>query len=98
MEIKSTGIAGTMESSDIMITVDNSESNGIQIELESSVEKQYGDAIKEVIKQTVDQLGIYSAKIKAIDKGALDCTIRARVKTAVYRACESTDYVWGGIK
>ena len=33
-------------------------------------------------------------RIVASDKGALDCTIRARVKTAILRACDSQDYGW----
>lgn len=97
MEIKTTGVAGTLESSDIMVTVNHSEIEGIQIELNSTVEKQYGDAIREVIRETLLQLGITQAQVKAVDKGALDCTIRARIKTAAYRACESKDFVWGGV-
>ena len=30
-------------------------------------------------------------KINVIDKGALDCTIKARVECAVLRACEVSD-------
>ena len=34
------------------------------------------------------------AKVSAVDKGALDCVIRARVKASAYRACERDDYTW----
>ncbi|OYO87116.1 citrate lyase acyl carrier protein [Lachnotalea glycerini] len=84
-----------MESSDIMITVCKSDKNGIDIKLERSVEKQFGKQIKAVIEASANRLQLKDAKIIAIDKGALDCVIKARVETAIYRACESTDYRWG---
>ena len=34
------------------------------------------------------------ALITAVDKGALDCTVRARVATALTRAAEWHDYTW----
>ncbi|PXV95830.1 citrate lyase subunit gamma (acyl carrier protein) [Lachnotalea glycerini] len=95
MKVVKTGVAGTMESSDIMITVCKSDKNGIDIKLESSVEKQFGKQIKAVIEASANRLQLKDAKIIAIDKGALDCVIKARVETAIYRACESTDYRWG---
>ena len=81
------GQAGTLESNDIMITVAPAESeNGITIGLISPVMKQYGNKIREAIISELTTLGISAAKVQANDKGALDCTIRARVKTAVTRA------------
>ena len=47
---------------------------------------QFGEQIKNVIKETVGELGVTDARIEAIDKGALDCTIRARTTAAVVRA------------
>ncbi|MDR0876542.1 MAG: citrate lyase acyl carrier protein [Treponema sp.] len=85
MEIKQASIAGTMESSDVMVTVEPGV-NGIEIEVESIVEKQFGREIRRAITETLRSLDVKNARIKAVDKGALDCTIRARVKTAVYRA------------
>ena len=58
MEIKQNGVAGTVESSDIMVTVAQS-NNGIEIELESSVEKQFGAQIRKVIKETLEKLENY---------------------------------------
>ena len=74
-----------MESSDIMITLEPN-SGGIAIEVSSIVEKQFGQEIRRVISETLAELGVKQAKVTAVDKGALDCAIRARVKTAVYRA------------
>lgn len=95
MELKKPGIAGTLESSDIMVTLEPTARTGIVIDLQSAVEKQYGRAIRNVITETLQDLGIDSANVLAVDKGALDCVIRARVKAAAYRASGETDYRWG---
>ena len=59
---------------------------GLEIALQSSVEAQFGRQIKAVITETLEGLGIKDAHVDAIDKGALDCTIRARVTAAAVRA------------
>ncbi len=96
MEIKKTASAGTLESSDIMITIQKSETEGINLHLESSVEKQFGRRIREVISKTLENLNVSSAKVVAIDKGALDCTVMARTITAVHRASKEdiNQYDW----
>ena len=85
MKIAKSSIAGTMESSDIMITLEPGR-DGIEIQLQSVVEKLYGQKIRTVIEETLTEMDISEVKVTAVDKGSLDCTIRARVKTAVYRA------------
>ena len=47
---------------------------------------QFGGQIRKVIKETLENLGVKKAHVKATDKGALDCTIRARVTAAAVRA------------
>lgn len=84
IEIKKMATAGTVESNDILIMMSPGEGN-ITIELESIVEKQYGQDIKKVIKDTMVEAGLTSANVIAKDKGALDFTIRARVKTCINR-------------
>lgn len=85
MEIKIDGVAGTQESSDIVVTVMPGES-GIQIHLKSVVERYYGDSIRATIRSVLEEMGVENANVEAVDHGALDCTIRARVTTAVRRA------------
>ena len=60
--------------------------DGLQIDLQSSVAAQFGKQIKAVISETLEGLGIRDARVQAVDKGALDCTIRARVTAAAVRA------------
>ena len=83
MEMKN-AVAGTLESGDIMIQISSGE--GLEIDLQSSVAAQFGSQIKAVIIETLKGLGIENAAVKAVDKGALDCTIRARVTAAAVRA------------
>ncbi|MCQ2288341.1 MAG: citrate lyase acyl carrier protein [Muribaculaceae bacterium] len=85
MEIKN-AVAGTLESGDIQVQIAPNENNGLQINLESSVAFQFGEQIKKVITETLTELGIDNALVQANDKGALDCTIRARVTAAAVRA------------
>lgn len=85
MELK-TSTAGTMESGDIMIQIAPTDRPGLNVELQSSVEYQFGDQIRQVITETLTSLGVTQADVHATDKGALDCTIRARVTTAAVRA------------
>lgn len=94
MKLVESAISGTMESSDVMITIRPIKENGIKIDLQSTVEKQFGRQIRTVIEETIKSLGIHDADVIVVDKGALDCTIRARTMTAVYRACGEENYTW----
>ena len=85
MELKQ-ATAGTMESGDIMIQIAPADHEGLDIQLQSSVAFQFGDQIREVIRETLAGLGITKAEVHATDKGALDCTIRARTTAAAVRA------------
>ena len=97
MDIKKTALAGTLESSDIQITLSKGD-NGINIDLDSSVEELYGDQIRKVITETLNAYGIDNANVKAVDKGALDCTLKARVECAVFRSWGASEQniPWGG--
>ena len=94
MELKTTGVAGTMESSDIQIVLEPRTEGGIEVSLTSSVMNQFGRQIVKVIRETLSELNIENAFVTAVDKGALDCTIRARVSNAAYREEERREYVW----
>lgn len=94
MKLITTGNAGTMESNDIMITVEPPDAGGVQVELTSSVYQQFGKQIIAVIRETAADYGVENALITAVDKGALDCTVRARVAAALTRAAEWHDYTW----
>ena len=79
--------AGTVESSDILIILAPAAAGtGIQVELTTPTMQQYGEHIRKLIIKILEAEGIQDAFIHANEKGALDYTIEARVKTAVKRS------------
>ncbi len=97
MEIKNPAVSGTLESSDAQVIVEPGRGT-IEINLESSVINQYGNRIKRVVMETLLRLEVDNVKITVVDKGALDCTIKARVEGAVFRSFGLTDNLpWGGM-
>ena len=98
MEIRKPAVAGTLESSDCMVTVEPGQ-GGIELDLDSAVIRQYGRQIRKVINETLSRLDVTDAKITVVDKGALDCTIKARVECAVFRSCDASaaNIPWGGV-
>ena len=87
MDIMKRASAGTMESSDVYVEIEPGD-NGIQIELESVVRAQFGDAICAAVQDVLRSEGVSNANVRIVDRGALECVIRARVETAVYRGRE----------
>lgn len=88
MNINKPAKAGTMESNDIYIMIYPNDNNGVNIKLESIVIKQFGNQIRQTIKDKIKDMKIDNIDIVAKDRGALECTIKARVETAVMRASE----------
>ena len=76
--------AGSLESNDLMIMIEPSDK--LDITLNSVVKEQYGDKILKAIKQVLDEEGVTKANIVIEDKGALDFTIGARMRTAIERS------------
>ena len=98
MEILKPAMAGTLESSDVQVTVEPG-TDGIQLTLSSSVMNQYGRQIKATVLETLERLGVDNAQVTVVDKGALDCTLKARVECAVFRSCgqSQANIPWGGV-
>ena len=86
MEIKRKASAGTMQSSDLMVQVAPAEA--LEIEVESTVKKQYEHLIRARVREVLDRMGVKSGSVRVTDRGALDYAIEARVETALRRAEE----------
>ena len=97
MEVKKAAMAGTLESSDATVNVEPG--NGtVELSIESSVIHQFGKQIKATVQETLNRLEESDAKVTVVDKGALDCTLKARVECAVYRSNDITENLpWGGV-
>ena len=78
--------AGTMESSDVYVEIEPAQ--GLQIRVESVVYAQFGDAIRKAAEEVLREQGITNASLRLVDRGALECVIRARVETAALRGRE----------
>ena len=89
MKIIKSARSGTLESSDIYIIISPNKENKIEIDLKSTVYNEFSEEIIRTVKETLKKLGVERAYIKTNDRGALDCTIRARVETAALRGSEN---------
>lgn len=96
MKIENSAMAGTLESSDAQVTIEPGE--GIDLSIQSSVLNQYGRQIKATVLETLERLDVKDAKVTIVDKGALECTLKARVECAVFRSCSAStsNIPWGG--
>ncbi len=92
MKIQKEAMAGTLESSDLLVKV--MPNTGIEIIINSDVNKQFGDQIRAVVNNTLNELNLTDGLIIIDDKGALDCAIKARVQCAVLRGAEETELDW----
>lgn len=95
MVIQKPALAGTLESSDAQVMVEPGDE--LKLTIQSDVIHQFGNEIKAVVMDTLSRLGVEKGTISVVDKGALDCTLKARVECAVYRSNGITENLpWGG--
>ena len=96
MLIQKAAMAGTLESSDAQVLVEPGKGS-LELSIESNVIHQFGAQIRKTVLETLDRLGVTDARVQVIDKGALDCTLKARVECAVFRSNDMTGNLpWGG--
>jgi len=87
MKILRCASAGTMESSDAYVEIEPAQGQ-LTVSLESVVQAQFGDAILAVANEVLREQGVESANVRIVDRGALECVLRARLETAVLRGKE----------
>lgn len=74
-----------MESNDAMILIEPGEGE-VEIAIESVVMRQFGHQIESAVKSVLDEYEIDDARVWVRDKGAVECTLKARTETAILRA------------
>ena len=96
MIIEKAALAGTLESSDAQVTVEPADQ--LELSISSSVMNQYGRQIRQTVLETLERLEVNAGTVTVVDKGALDCTLKARVECAVFRSCGASEknIPWGG--
>ena len=93
MVLKKLAVVGTLESSDVQIRVEPNPQGGVHIDLQSDVLSLFGDSIRQTVREVLEEFEIRDALVTMSDRGALDCTIRARLGCALCRAAEE-EYDW----
>ena len=93
MQITKQATAGTLESSDVMVTVSPAAAPGISIQIISKLAYQYGETMEQTVREVLQEFDITDAAVELEDKGALDCVIRARTQAAVCRSL-GVRYPW----
>lgn len=86
MKITQAAVAGTLESGDVMIRIAPLATQEICLQINSSVEKQFGDAIRATILEVLCRDNVCGVQLNVDDKGALDCILRARLEALLARA------------
>ena len=94
MKITKPAIAGTLESSDLMVKVTPNQNGMLEVVVRSEVIKQFGKQIRRVIDDTLSKLEVSEGTVVVEDKGALDYAIQARVQAAVLRGAGSDELNW----
>jgi len=82
-KIIAAGNYGKTIRSDCKVTIELTESGGIEIELISKVQDYFGDHIISLAKKELEFFSINNAKVKIEDRGALDYVIAARIEAAI---------------
>ncbi len=84
MQVKRAVTAGTHASSDVFIELRPAKER--QIELHSPIAAQYGQAMEASIRDVLESYAVADCQVIVHDHGALDCTLRARLITALERS------------
>ena len=87
MEIRCRASAGTMESSDAYVEIEPG-CGAVDVDIQSVVAGQFGQQIESTVRDVLQQCGVDNAVVRVVDRGALECVLRARVETAILRGKE----------
>lgn len=80
-----TAMAGSLESNDALVVLREQAAEEPVIEVHSSVERQFGRQIRESVADVLARFALRFVHVSIQDRGAYDCTIRARVEGAILR-------------
>ena len=94
MNITHEAVAGTLESGDVMVRITPLDKPVIDLQINSSVEKQFGEAIRSTVLDILLRHQVNGVQLTIDDKGALDCILRARLETVLIRACDEKKLPW----
>ena len=90
MKIVREALAGTQESSDLMVKIAPAHGE-LEIVIHSEVIKQFGEQIRQVVNETLRAMNVHQGLIIIEDKGA-------RLQSALLRAADEQAINWGALK
>ena len=85
--VKKATVGQEKQNADCVITIEPAK-KGIELNFSSLVGVQYGDDMKKTIYDELEKYGITDAKVTVVDRGAIDCVLRARLETVIKRGME----------
>jgi len=83
------GNQGERIRSDCQVSLELTDNNGIEIQLNSKVKSLYGDSIIALAKEILTYFGIVNARLQIEDSGALPYVISARIEAAIKMLIDS---------
>lgn len=89
-KIGAAGNKGVGVRSDCFVSLELTETGGLEIDLKSKVGPLYGDSIIELAKDVLAYFEIHNAKLHIEDRGALPFVLAARIEAAI-KQCVDTD-------
>ena len=79
-----TAQAGTLESSDCLVTVGPAE--GRILDVRGGNAKLFAERTRRVVDEVLKRYGLRDVRVQIQDQGALEATLTARIETALDRA------------
>ncbi|WP_425380554.1 citrate lyase acyl carrier protein [Spiroplasma endosymbiont of Stenodema calcarata] len=89
MEIKKMTSAGSLESGDVLVTVEPNNEQKINLTINSPFIRQFGQQMKKISLATLANLQVKNCNLVIQDQGAIDEVLVARIITALERASET---------
>ena len=89
-QIATAGNRGMRVRSDCHVTLEIKESGGIALQLNSKVERMYGNQIRQLVFEVLEALNVQHASMQLEDSGALPFVIGARIEAAVKQILPSS--------
>ena len=80
---KSIGNKGKGIRSDCFVTIELTDSGGLNIEIISKVKALYGDSIYQLVLKVLNHFSVENAKVLIEDSGAIDSVIAARMEAVI---------------
>jgi len=84
MDERRSASAGKAQKGDALVTIQE-DCRPLSLTITSSVQGLFGTQIESVCRQVLHDLGVVSGQIMVDDQQALDCVLRARIRSAVQR-------------